>query len=282
MSDAIIDATGTFRTLGQEINNELMKAIQDGDRNKFYRVIMAAMGAIPWVGGMIGGAAGAWAEKDQGRTNVLYQRWLEEHQENLRRLGLSLADVITRLDGLDDTIHDRVQSEEYLSIVRKAFRTWNDADTDEKRKLIQNLLAHSGATRICSDDVVRLFIDWIKSYHEIHFKVIKAIYESRGGIGRGAIWDKLHGDRVREDSAEADLYKLLIRDMTIGGIIRQARETTYDGQFVKKKHSSGRRSGSSTMKSAFDNSEPYVLTQLGQQFVHYTMTELVPRIGNNQ
>ena len=30
---------------------------------------------------------------------------------------------------------------------------------------------------------------------------------------------------------------------------------------------------------AFDFEDPYVLTSLGQQFVHYTMTELVPRIG---
>ena len=33
------------------------------------------------------------------------------------------------------------------------------------------------------------------------------------------------------------------------------------------------------MKSDFDNNEEYVLTELGSQFVHYTMTELVSRIG---
>jgi len=33
------------------------------------------------------------------------------------------------------------------------------------------------------------------------------------------------------------------------------------------------------MKSAFDDSEQYELTELGQQFVHYTMNEIVPRIG---
>jgi hypothetical protein len=32
------------------------------------------------------------------------------------------------------------------------------------------------------------------------------------------------------------------------------------------------------MKSAFDNEEQYELTQLGQQFVHYAMTELPPKI----
>ena len=34
------------------------------------------------------------------------------------------------------------------------------------------------------------------------------------------------------------------------------------------------------MKSAFDDQEQYVLTELGKQFVHYTMTDLVKRIGS--
>jgi hypothetical protein len=32
------------------------------------------------------------------------------------------------------------------------------------------------------------------------------------------------------------------------------------------------------MESAFEDSKPWVLTELGGQFVHYTMTELVTRI----
>ncbi len=37
-------------------------------------------------------------------------------------------------------------------------------------------------------------------------------------------------------------------------------------------------------ESAFEDTKPYVLTELGKQFVHYTMNEVVPRIGgtNNQ
>jgi hypothetical protein len=33
------------------------------------------------------------------------------------------------------------------------------------------------------------------------------------------------------------------------------------------------------MESAFEDTKPYVLTELGKQFVHYTMNELVTRIG---
>jgi hypothetical protein len=47
--------------------------------------------------------------------------------------------------------------------------------------------------------------------------------------------------------------------------------------FVKKT-SSGRGSSSSTMKSAFDDEEPYVLTELGKKFVHYVFTDIVPKI----
>ena len=36
---------------------------------------------------------------------------------------------------------------------------------------------------------------------------------------------------------------------------------------------------SNTMESAFEDSKPYVLTELGSQFVHYTMTELVARLS---
>lgn len=36
------------------------------------------------------------------------------------------------------------------------------------------------------------------------------------------------------------------------------------------------------MESAFEDTKPYVLTELGKQFVHYTMNEVVTRIGEEQ
>jgi hypothetical protein len=35
------------------------------------------------------------------------------------------------------------------------------------------------------------------------------------------------------------------------------------------------------MESAFEDTKPYVLTELGKQFVHYTMNEVVTRIEEN-
>ena len=119
-------------------------------------------------------------------------------------------------------------------------------------------------------------MDWIEKYHEAHFKVIREIYQNPGS-GRGDVWDNIANERPREDSAEADLFKLLIRDLSTGSVIRQARETDYQGNFLLKRQS-GKRTSSRVAKSAFDNSDPYILTELGKQFVHYTMNEVVKRI----
>ena len=86
------------------------------------------------------------------------------------------------------------------------------------------------------------------------------------------------GELVREDSAEADLYRLLIRDLSTGGVIRQHRRTTHDGRFLKQKATGRKRSSSGTMESAFEATKQYELTELGKQFVHYTMSEVVQRI----
>jgi hypothetical protein len=74
---------------------------------------------------------------------------------------------------------------------------------------------------------------------------------------------------------------LLVRDLSTGGVIRQHRDTTSDGQYLRKP--AVRRpkglGASRTLKSAFDDSDRYELTELGRQFVHYTMNEVVLRIG---
>lgn len=35
------------------------------------------------------------------------------------------------------------------------------------------------------------------------------------------------------------------------------------------------------MESAFEDTKPYVLTELGKQFVHYVMEDVVPVIGGS-
>jgi hypothetical protein len=123
-----------------------------------------------------------------------------------------------------------------------------------------------------------MFIQWINDYSELHFKVIRWIYKNPG-CTRGHIWMGVHGAIVREDSAEADMFKLLIRDLSTGSVIRQHREKDYYGNFVKKTRKSSGGQLSQTLKSAFDDEEEYELTELGKQFVRYTMDEVMPRIA---
>ncbi|MEX0653927.1 MAG: hypothetical protein WD534_12780 [Phycisphaeraceae bacterium] len=279
--ETIIEDMPAAVQAGEEVRDRLEKAFHSGKWGRYKRLILAALSSVPWVGGMFAGAATFSADSDQAELNELYRQWLEQHQDSVKKLGASLLSIITRLESLAVELDERIQSEEYLSLVRRAFKTWDQAETEEKRRLIQNLLTNAAAVRICSDDVVRLFIEWIEKYHEIHFKVIREVFKHEGA-GRGDIWANIHGERVREDSAEADLFKLLIHDLSLGHVIRQHRPTDFYGNFIKKQpQKTPKGQGSRTMKSAFDNSDQYELTELGKQFVHYTMNEVVPRIGSH-
>src|SRR5690606_19765335 len=139
-----------------------------------------------------------------------------------------------RFDALGETVAERVDSEEYLAIVRQAFRAWDEAATEEKRGYAANLVTNAAGTRASSDDGVRLFIDWLDTYHEAHFAVIRHIYANPGAT-RFDIWSTLYGATPREDSAEADLFKMLVRDLSLGGVIRQERDINALGQFVRKR-----------------------------------------------
>jgi len=131
--------------------------------------------------------------------------------------------------------------------------------------------------------VVRLFIYWLANYSELHFKVIAVIYQEQSkGITRGGVWNKLGKGDVPENSADADLFKLLFRDLSTGGVIRQHREVDYYGNYIPKtplRRPKG--SGPKAITSAFDDEDSYELTELGKQFVHYAMTDLPLKIEYN-
>jgi hypothetical protein len=259
------------------IRTELAKAAPTNRRRIIEKVVLAALGSIPWIGGFVSAAASLKTEEGTIRTDNLQTRWLEEHSRKINRLMHDLHEIAGRLESLGEQIDERIQSEGYLNLVRQGFRTWDQADTDEKRRYVRNIVSNAAGTRLCSDDVVRLFIDWLRVYHEIHFAVIRQIYKTPG-CTRFEIWDAIYGELPREDSAEADLFRLVIRDLSTGGVVRQERETNEYGQFVRRRPVRRRGTLPTTMESAFEETKPYVLTGLGQQFVHYTMNEVVPRI----
>jgi len=236
-------------------------------------------GLVPFAGGLLSAAAGAWSENEQGKVNSFLQEWLRMLKDEIKEKEITILEIVARLDMHDEEIANRMKSDEYQSLLRKTFREWSGAESEEKRQYIRNILANAAATSVASDDVIRLFIDWLKNYSELHFHVIGAIYNS-SGISRGETWIKIGKEAVREDSADADLYKLLFRDLSTGSIIRQHKEKTFDGRFLKEMPQRKPKgiSTSREMKSAFDTEEQYELTELGSQFVHYAMTDLPLKI----
>ena len=270
------NAIKNYDSLENQFKDELSKTKESKRKRIFSKMFAAALGSIPWVGGLLSAIVDLKSGEGQSQKNELFEKWLDEHRDKLKDLAEALNQIMGRLDEFPEEINERLESEEYLQIVRKSFKVWDNADTTEKRDLVRKILTNSGANKLVSDDLIRLFLDWINVYHEVHFSVIKAIYE-HPGITRYEIWQELNGTQVRENSLEADLFKLLVRDLSTGGVIRQHRLTDYHGSFMKKS-TKKTSSVSNTMKSAFDDQDGYELTELGQQFVHYTMNELVTRI----
>lgn len=265
-------------SLEDKIKEELLNLFESKRKRIFSKIMSAALSSVPWVGGFLSAMNDFKTNEAQIKNNQLYEQWLDEHKVKMALLGETLITVVKRLDEFGDEINDRLESEEYLQIVRKSFRSWDNTDTTEKRDLIRKLMTNAGAQKLVPDDLIRLFLDWINLYHEAHFSVIKSILNAPGAT-RYEIWSELDGKDVSESSLEADLFKLLIRDLSTGGVIRQHRQMDYSGHFIRKIAPKAKTS-SKVMTSAFDNKESYELTELGRQFVHYTMNEVVSRISD--
>lgn len=262
----------------ESIRAEIAKSEPTTEKRAFKAFVLAILGSIPWLGGFLTAAAAFKFEEAGDKQDTLQTQWLEEHQKKLLLLKATLEEMYTRFEKLGDSIDERIQSEEYLGVIRKAFRIWDEADTEEKRRMVANVVTNAAGTRVCSDDILRLFLDWLQFYHEAHLTIIREIFYNPGST-RLEIWNAIYGAIPREDSAEVDLYKRLIRDLSTGDVIRQERDTNRLGQFLRKRPLRVKRGqASQVMKSAFDDTENYVLTELGNQFVHYAMTELVTRL----
>lgn len=263
----------------EHAQNALAQSLGGNKRKKYVRFFVAALSSIPWVGGLFSASASFSAETDQEKINDLHRLWLAEHEEKARELVATLMEIFERSDNFGDEIQERIESPEFLTLVRKTFKAWDAADTGEKRQMLKKLILNADAIKLCSDDLVRLFTSWIELYHELHFAVIKEIYRDPG-ITRGEMWDVIRGERPRDDSAEADLFKLLIRDLSTGGVVRQEREVDSQGRFRRKRRSpQSRAAASGVMETPFEETKPYVLTELGKQFIHYVMEDVAPQLG---
>lgn len=261
----------------------LVEELSKGKNKKYVRFVMAALGSVPWVGSylsILGAMAGLSGEADQDKVNGLLKLWLEEHQPKLDELKQTLGDVMERLDGLGEETQKRVESPEYLALVRRSFRSWDEADTAEKREYIKRLLTNAGATKLCPDDLIRIFVSWIDNYHESHFAIIKQVSQNSDGITRADIWDNLNnGIRAREDSAEAGLFRYLMRELNMGGVIELSKRRDANGRAYKTTSArTPRGMASKVVESTYEDTKPWVLTELGRQFIHYVLNDAVKRI----
>jgi hypothetical protein len=263
---------------GEQFGKQIEEALEGGNGPKAARFALACLGVIPGIGGAIAGVAARWSEKEQAQYNQILAAWLKLQEDEIREIGITIFEVMARIDHNDEKVRERIESPEYLRLIKKCFRDWSAAESEEKRRLIRNLLINAAGATICPDDIVKMFINWIDFYSEAHFKVIREVYRKPGAT-RQEIWSAIHGVEVRENSAEADLFKLLIHDLSTGHVIRQHRQVDYYGNFIKAQPKKRPGTASQIMASAFDDEKEYELTELGKQFVHYTMTEFVPKIA---
>ena len=202
-----------------------------------------------------------------------------EHGEKIQHLYETLTAIANRIDSLGDDAKERIQDEEYLQLVRKGFRIWDKAETADKKGLVQRLLINAAGSNVTEDDVIRLFLDWIDNYHEAHFAIIRAVYKNPG-ITLLGIWRSMGNleNLPRENSSSSDLFRMLIHDLSTGRVIRQERQTNHLGQFLKKSTRGRRPPSTDVMKSSFDDIDRHELSELGQEFVHYVLQDVVTRI----
>jgi hypothetical protein len=219
-------------------------------------------------------------DKQQEKTNHLFAACLQEHSEGIREVKEMVMGVVIRIPLVtEEAVAERVESPEFQGLVRRAFANWSRAEGEEKREIIRRLLCHAATIPVLDVDLFRLFFEWARRYSDLHWRVIKVLREHQP-ITRLEIWEAMGGERRRDDSAEADVFRCLIMDLSFGHLIEQVKAKAAGGQRLKATRPRGqRRTASPYLKSAFDDEKDYELTAVGRLFVHYTMTEYVPKLG---
>ncbi|KKQ88143.1 MAG: hypothetical protein UT12_C0027G0008 [Candidatus Curtissbacteria bacterium GW2011_GWC2_38_9] len=118
----------------------VLEKIIGGSWKKYTRVTMAALGILPWVGSLLGAAATLSSENDQEDTTKLLFLWIKEHEIKLKELGITLNSIFDRFESFGERINQRIESEEYLSLVRKTFKKWDDLLIRIEGKVVRRIL----------------------------------------------------------------------------------------------------------------------------------------------
>src|SRR5574341_127543 len=122
-----------------DLEEDLDEALAKGKGPMIARAALASLGGVPFAGGLFGAAAGAWSEAEQARFYRIFAQWLRLQREEMLEMAKTLAEVLMRLDPHDGKVRERLESPGYHSLVKKCFRDWSAAESEEKRVLLRNL-----------------------------------------------------------------------------------------------------------------------------------------------
>src|SRR5687767_14938354 len=95
-------------------------------------------GLVPFAGGIFSAAAGAWSEHEQEKVNNFFRQWIKMLEDELKEKEKTILEIMARLDIHDEKIAQRIQSQEYQSLLKKTFREWSGAESETKRQYIRN------------------------------------------------------------------------------------------------------------------------------------------------
>jgi len=132
----------------EKIKAELLNVDHKGKKARNLRFLASALGSIPWVGGFIAASAALHSELEQGKVNKLQKLWLKEHTQKIDELAYTIYQIFDRIDSVGEDINKRLESEEYLAIVREGFKEWDNSKTFEKKEYIRKLITNAGANNI--------------------------------------------------------------------------------------------------------------------------------------
>src|SRR5437899_3108697 len=117
MENQLPAATNASEATVNTIRDELSKSRSSKTRRIVEKFVLAVLGAIPWVGGLIAAAASIRGEEATTKSNELQTKWLEEHEQKFVQLHTTLDGIYDRFESLGPEIDERIQSPEYLALV---------------------------------------------------------------------------------------------------------------------------------------------------------------------
>jgi len=99
----------------ESIKAEIELSIPTRRQRIFEAIALAALGSIPWVGGVIAAASSAASRyrdgESQSQRDDLLKEWPLEQQEKLQKLRVTLEQMVLRLEGFGEEVEGRLTSE---------------------------------------------------------------------------------------------------------------------------------------------------------------------------